>query len=94
MEKKQSLAHIFAFIALIVAAFLALIGFINSFDFIKFEGKFFEILDVIKEVCLVLGLSISAYLFVMGTKKKKVWLWVYWIAIVLYVLIVIIRPFI
>ncbi len=66
-----------SYFALVVAAFLFLFGKL-------FSGQVQSILDLIANLCMLVGIGIPAYDYTRG--KKIAWRIIFWIALAVYVL--------
>lgn len=65
-----------SFFALVIAAFMFLFGGI-------FSGAVKSVLNLIGQICVLIGIGVPAYDYTRG--KSKGWKWVYWIALAVYV---------
>ena len=82
--KKNDWVKIFAFVTLILSAFLILVNNILPLIKISVGGSFFNILTLIKDLALLLGIALAAYAY--AKPKGKSWLIVYWVAVIIYVI--------
>ena len=84
---RNAWVKLFSFIALMLAALLLLVNGVLPKIGIDVEGTLFNVLGLVKDLALLLGVAIGAYSFVVGlSKHKKGWMITYWIAVIIYVL--------
>lgn len=82
-KSNKSILNLFCFIALIIIAVLVLINNLLPIIGVNISGSFFSLLNTIKEIMILIVISLSAYNFVAG--KTKAWRIIYWIAIALFI---------
>ena len=84
-EKNVNILNLMAFIGVIIIAVLEIFSFLTSHDILKIEGgTLINVLNTIKNICVILVIGITAYNFVKG--KSKGWLITYIVAVCIIVL--------
>ena len=82
-SENKSIFYFFSFIVLIIAAILIAVNNLLPIIGVNVSGPLFSVLSTIKEIFILIVIGFSAYYFVVG--KKKVWKIIYWIAIALFI---------
>ncbi len=82
-QAKADFIRICCYVALILAAVLIFINNFLTLIEINVSGTFIDILVLIKEVALLLGIVFGAYSF--ARAHGKVWTILFWIALALYI---------
>lgn len=84
-EKNVNILNLLAFIGIVIIAVLEIFGFLTSHDILVIKGgTFVNILNTIKNICVILVIGITAFNFVKG--KSKGWLITYIVCICIIVL--------
>lgn len=79
-QNNANILNLMAFIGVIIIAVLEIFGFLTSHDILVINGgAFINILNTIKNICIILVIGITAYNFVKG--KGKGWLITYIVAV-------------
>ncbi len=76
--------NLFSYIALILAALLLVVSHLLPLCGITVSGPFFAVLDLVKDILLVIIVGYFAYYFAYSTKGKA-WKIIYWVALILYI---------
>ncbi len=79
----KSILNLFAFIALITLAILEILTGLNSLGLELFGATVLNLLNTIKNICVVIVIGILAYSFV--ADKKKGWKITYWICVAIFI---------
>lgn len=82
-QAKADFIRICCYVALILAAVLIFINNFLTLIEINVSGTFIDILVLIKDVALLLGIVFGAYSF--ARAHGKVWTILFWIALALYI---------
>ena len=82
-KSNKNILNLFCFIALIIIAILILINNLLPLVGVNVSGPFFSALNTIKEILILIVVGLYAYYFVAG--KSKTWKIIYWIAIALFI---------
>lgn len=80
---RADFVRICSYIALVLAAVLIFINNLLPLIGIEIQGLFFNILGLIKDIALLIGIAFGAFAF--ARAHGKAWLIIYWIALALYV---------
>ncbi len=80
---RADLVRICSYVALVLAAVLIFINNLLPLIGISISGQFFNILGLIKDIALLIGISFGAFAF--ARAHGKTWLIIFWIAFVLYI---------
>lgn len=81
-SEKNSFIRLCCFVALILAAVLIMINNLFPLIGIEITGKFPAVLNLIKDIALLLGIAFGAYSFCRGKKGLVI---TFWIAVLLYI---------
>ena len=76
-SSNKNLLNLIAFIALIAVAILGVFNILAHFDILKTEGFLINLLDTIRNICILIVIGFAGYAFVDGRKKGvKITYWV------------------
>lgn len=78
------------FVALVLASLLMIFDALESAEILKLGANVSNILNLIKDVALLLGVAFGAYAFAKSLKKTG-WMVVYWVALLVYIAFAIIK---
>ena len=78
-EKEVNVLNLMAFIGLVIVAVLEIFGIFSTLKILTLEGMLVNLLNTIKNICIMLVIGITAYNFVKD--KSKGWLITYIVAI-------------
>mgnify|MGYP000037625634 CR=1 FL=1 len=82
-QARRDFINLCCFIALGLAALLIFINNVLPMIGVQITGKLPSILNLIKDIALLLGIAFGGWRFVSG--RGKAWIIIYWVAIALYV---------
>ena len=78
-EKEVNVLNLMAFIGLVIVAVLEIFGLLSNLEILTIKGMLMNLLNTIKNICIMLVIGITAYNFVKD--KSKGWLITYIVAI-------------
>ena len=82
-EARRDFIRVCCYVTLILAAVLIFVDNLLPLIQIDVSGTFFNVLRLIKDIALLLGIVFGAFYF--ARAHGKVWMIVFWVAVALYV---------
>ncbi len=82
-QAKRDFIKLCCYVTLILAAVLIFVNNLLPLIKINVSGTFFDVLELIKDIALLLGIVFGAWSF--ARAHGKTWVIIFWVAVVLYI---------